>query len=115
MDIQSEDHIQVRIFRFNPLYDKAPYYQNYQIPATEPVTILSILTHIYQYLDRSLAFRNYTCYRGTCLSCLVKADGRTVRACSTLIQPGNKVTLDPFRKNQIICDLVVDLGKEIRK
>ncbi len=114
MVAQSANDIQVKIFRYDPFYHSKHYYQSYSIPTSEPTTVMDLLIYIYHHLDNSLSFRNYTCYRGTCLSCLVKVDGKNVRACSTLIQPGATVSIDPFRREQVIRDLVVDFNKSTK-
>jgi succinate dehydrogenase/fumarate reductase-like Fe-S protein len=104
------NYIKLKVFRYNPLYDATPYHQTYRITAAQPMTVMELLTYIYHQLDDSLAFRNYICYRGTCLSCLVEVNGRTVRACSTFVQPGVLVTVDPFLRGRVIRDLVVDFN-----
>jgi len=104
------NYIQLKIFRYNPLRDTTPHYESYRVTTTQPMTVMELLLYIYRHLDNSLAFRNYTCYRGTCLSCLVKVNGRTVRACSTLVRPGTRVSIDPFARDRVIRDLVVDFN-----
>ncbi|MFQ6111717.1 MAG: 2Fe-2S iron-sulfur cluster-binding protein, partial [Nitrospinota bacterium] len=102
--------VSFRIFRFDPSRDKSPRYESYSIPWEEGFTVLSALRYIYQNLDRTLAYREYECFRGLCNSCRVSVDGRELKGCRALLEPGREYTLEPLRGRPIIRDLVVDFG-----
>lgn len=107
MDKPGTDKIVARIFRFNPAAEREPRYQTYTIPSTEAVTVQALLRYIYRNLDHSLAFRNYNCYMGICGCCLVKVNGKNVKACQTLVRPGEEVTIGPVHPgpDRLIRDL----------
>lgn len=71
------------------------------------MTVLAILRYIFRSLDPSLAFRDYDCYQGVCMSCLMVINGKQLRACSTLVEPGQEVTIEPISGHPLIKDLVV--------
>ncbi len=83
----------------------------FEVPADEAMSVMTLLRYIYRYLDQGLAFRNYNCYIGVCSGCLVIVDGKTVRSCETLIEPGAEVTIEPAAKDDsvIIRDLATKL------
>lgn len=84
----------------------------YEIKSREPITLLKALLEIYKNTDATLAFRTHQCYRGTCGSCSVSFNGRTVRACKKLIYPGMRVEIGPIPNFELIRDLVVDFSKK---
>jgi len=103
----------VKVFRFNPDTDAAPYYQTYEVPMDENLTVLFILKKIYEEIDQTLAFRENLCYKGGCLQCLVTINGTVGKACSTLITPGGDLLVEPVFKYPVVRDLVVDYGTTV--
>ena len=103
----------VKAFRFNPDVDAAPYYQDYDVPMDENLTVLYILKKIYSDIDQTLAFRENLCYKGGCLQCLMNINGKTAKACSTLIEPGSDVLVEPAAGHAVVRDLVVDFGTTV--
>jgi succinate dehydrogenase/fumarate reductase-like Fe-S protein len=100
-------NIETKIFRFNPLQDTQPYFDTYTVPYREGMTITSLLRYVYEELDPTLAFRYYRCGRGFCSHCRVKVNGKTVKACSTILTEGQDVIIEPANINAVIRDLVV--------
>ena len=103
----------VKTFRFNPDTDAAPYYQTYDVPMDENLTVLFILKKIYSDIDETLAFRENLCYKGGCLQCLMSIDGKAAKACSTLVEPGAEVLVEPCAGYAVVRDLVVDFGTTV--
>ena len=103
----------VKVFRFNPDVDAAPYYQTYEVPMDENLTVLFILKQIYSDIDQTLAFRENLCYKGGCMQCLMNINGSAAKACSTLIEPGSEILVEPFFKAAVVRDLVVDFGTTV--
>ncbi|MEM2964236.1 MAG: 2Fe-2S iron-sulfur cluster-binding protein [Candidatus Bathyarchaeia archaeon] len=110
MNKEQKGKIVARVFRFNPTRDTKPRYGVYEVPADEPMTILTMLKYIRTRLDSTLAFRDYICYKGICANCMVRVNGKPVRACSTRVSPGEEVTVEPLAQHPVIRDLVVDFG-----
>jgi fumarate reductase iron-sulfur subunit len=103
----------VKAFRFNPDTDAAPYYQTYEVPMDENLTVLFILKKIYSEIDPTLAFRENLCYKGGCTQCLMTIDGAPAKACSTLIEPGSEVLVEPLFSAAVVRDLVTDFGTTV--
>ncbi len=103
------EQIVVSVFRFDPTKDQRPYYQAYTVPVKQQLTLQRLLEYIYAKIDNTLAFRKGKCYQGVCGRCLVKLNGKPVRACSTLLQAGQKVQVDPLKEDKVLKDLVTEL------
>jgi len=100
--------ITARIFRFDPDKDREPRYQEYRVEAEGEVSVLVLLSRIYNEIDPNLGFRNYCCGLQMCRSCLMKINHKKQFACSTLVKPGDVVTVEPIRYPEgHIRDLVV--------
>jgi succinate dehydrogenase / fumarate reductase iron-sulfur subunit len=100
--------ITAKILRSNPEKKDTPYYESYTLPTEEPLTVLVILQTIQKEIDPSLAYRNSICNRGVCGSCFLRVNGKTIRGCKTLINPGEEVTVEPVPNHPVVRDLVVN-------
>ena len=98
------------IFRYDPRVDDEPRMQRYVVPYRRRMSILTLLREIYETIDPSLAFRNQQCGRGICgtCHCRVGVDGKFVKGCKTILQPGSRVTIKPYSEKKVIRDLVID-------
>jgi succinate dehydrogenase/fumarate reductase-like Fe-S protein len=99
--------ITARIYRCNPQDGQPSRYDTYQIENSHPMTVLMILRYIFRNLDPTLAFRDFECYQGVCTSCTMIVNGKRARTCSTMVEPGVEVTLEPLPRHPLIKDLVV--------
>ena len=100
--------ITLHILRYDPDQDIAPQFQTYEIETTSSMNLLSALRYIFEHTDPTLAFRDYECHMGTCSSCRMQLNGKNVRACSALLEPGCEVRVEPAKGAQVIRDVVVD-------
>ena len=100
----------LKIFRFDPESDKAPRFDNVDVPYTDGMTILDALFHIQDYMDPSIAFR-FSCRAAVCGSCALHIDGKYQLACETQASLGlsKRITIRPLAHLPIIRDLVVDM------
>ena len=109
---QSEigDPVVADIFRFDPQVDSEPRMQRFIVPYRHRMSILTLLREIYETIDSSIAFRNQQCGRGICgtCHCRVGVDGKPVKGCKTILQPGSQVTIRPYIEKKVIRDLVID-------
>ena len=105
--------ITAEVFRFNPEKDDVPQYVVYKVQRDQPLSALKLLHYIHLHLDRSLAYRNYFCYLGVCMSCLLRIDGKNMRGCTKIIEPGESIRIEPPQGYRVIRDLVVDFGKKL--
>ena len=105
-----KDVITAKVQRSNPRVNQSPSYKVYEVQSEESMSLLSLIKKIHDDIDRTLAYRNVSCYQGVCTACLMNIDGKNRRACSTFAKPGDTVTVGPAKKYPIIRDLVVDFG-----
>jgi len=99
--------ITARVYRRNPQDGQRARYDTYRIENTHPMTVLMVLRHIFRNLDPTLAYRDFECYQGVCTSCLMVVNGKRARACSTMVEPGEELTVEPLPRHLLIKDLVV--------
>jgi succinate dehydrogenase/fumarate reductase iron-sulfur protein len=97
--------IEVRIKRYDSSADEEAYFDSYEVPIDDGTTVLSVLRYVFENLDHSVAFYS-SCRIGKCVGCLVKVNGKTKLACSTVVH--GDITLEPQPKYRVVKDLVVD-------
>lgn len=102
----------VKVHRYNPDSDKAPYYQEYSVEADPNERLLDALIKIKRFHDGSLGFRK-SCAHGVCGSDAMRINGRDGLACKTLIREvagvdGDTITVEPLRYLPVLRDLIVD-------
>ena len=98
-----------KVFRFNPLTDKEPYFQEYEIgmkiTPEDHVSVMALLEYIADNLDGTLSFFSHSaCLHGICGRCGVKLNGKACLACQTVLDGGD-VVIEPMKKD-IVKDLV---------
>lgn len=109
-----EGIVKVKVFRFDPEKDEAPYYKTYEVPVEGPMSVLALLNYIYRELDPTLAYSGeHICYKGVCATCMALVNGKAERTCMSIVNPGEEVVVEPLRGQPIIRDLVTDAGKQI--
>jgi succinate dehydrogenase/fumarate reductase iron-sulfur protein len=98
-------HISVKIKRFNPVEDKAPHFDTFEVPLEEGSSVLQVLNYIYEHLDSSLGFYA-SCRIGKCKGCHVQVNGKGRMACTTIVT--GDLMLEPLPKYKVVKDLLVD-------
>lgn len=98
-----KDNVTLQVKRSEPIND----YQNFEVPYFDGMTMLVALRYVHENLDSTLAFRNNHCGRGVCTTCLMKVNGKNVRACCFQVENGDSYKVDPAN-NKVIRDLVVE-------
>lgn len=104
----NDQPITVHVERFNPAADAAPYWQTFSVPSTRRHSVLTLLHYIYEQVDPTLGYRNYTCGRGICDSCRIKLDGKVRKGCATPVAAGAELRLRPC-STAVIRDLATVL------
>lgn len=99
--------IRAKVFRYSP-DGKVKGIDNFEVPYSHGMTIQIALRYIYENIDPTLAFRDFRCGQGICNTCCVRANGKVIRSCETLLQAGEEILLEPAN-DLIIRDLVVQL------
>lgn len=109
-----KEAIRVKVFRFNPEKDEAPYYKTYEVPVEGPMSVLALLNYIYRELDQTLAYSGeHICYKGVCTTCMALVNGKAERTCMRIASPGEQVVIEPLKGQPVIRDLVTDPGRQI--
>ncbi len=111
--------LNVKIKRFNPETDKAPYWATYEVPADPMDSALALLLYIKWHLDGTLTFRK-SCAHGICGSDAMQINGENKLACSILVQDlargdGDTITYAPLPAAPVVKDLVVDQTRFFEK
>nr|WCH57903.1 succinate dehydrogenase subunit 2 [Hypnea nidulans] len=100
----------LRVYRWNSLYKKEPWFSIYPLLKNSGPMILDALIYIKDNLDSTLAFRR-SCREGICGSCSMNIEGVNSLACLTPLKTNNKfLTIYPLPHMYIIKDLIPDLS-----
>ena len=97
--------MKITISRFDPLRDREPRLETFDVPVQKDDTVLGALNHIYDAMDSSLAHR-YGCRFNACGLCAIRINGRARLACTTRVEDG--MELAPLHHFAVVRDLVVD-------
>lgn len=96
--------VNVEVFRFDPIKDKEPHYDTFEIETMIGFSVYNGLRYIAENLDPTLAF--YTsCRIGQCQGCLMKVNGKVKRACTTMIT--EDIVVEPLSEKNVLKDLVL--------
>lgn len=98
--------LRIRLYRFDPARDEAARYEEYEIEADGPLSVLRAVRNIYHRVDGSLSFRNSDCRRGVCGVCSMMIDGRRRLSCMVVAEDGMTVAPPPNRR--VIKDLMFE-------
>jgi len=106
--------ITLKIQRFNPETDQAPYFHEYPVEVEPTDRVLDALMSVKGFQDGSLSFRK-SCGHGVCGSDAMIIDGKERLACKTLVRDvaseGQVVTIEPLKHLPLQRDLMVDQGE----
>jgi len=99
----------MKIKRFNPERDRAPYWAEYEVEVEPVDRVLDALEYVKWHLDGTLTFRR-SCAHGICGSDAMLINGRNRLACKVLVKDlGSPITVEPLRGFPVVKDLVVDM------
>jgi len=99
-----------KILRFDPLSDKAPYFEEFPYETIAKKSVLEALMDIRNEQDCTLSFR-YSCREAICGSCAIVINGKFELACRTMVGALNTslVIIEPLPNLEIQKDLIVDM------
>lgn len=104
--------VELVVFRYNPLYDKKPYYASYIQEVGLQEMVIDVLERVRRSVDPTLAYR-HSCHHGVCGSCVALVNGVEKLLCKTrvfsVVGRGSRIVIEPMRNFKVIRDLVVDL------
>lgn len=104
---EKEELASVELYRFDPEVDAAPRYSTFRVPY-KGLTVVNVLSYIYENLDSSFAFR-WACGKGYCRGCILQVNGKPVMGCT---QPATKhMRIEPHPKFKVVKDLIVDFDR----
>ncbi|WP_302963687.1 succinate dehydrogenase/fumarate reductase iron-sulfur subunit [uncultured Adlercreutzia sp.] len=96
----------VKVLRFDPSVDGEPYYSDFEVPATEGMSILQGLHYIREHFE-PISYE-YSCRATSCGMCGMSVNGTPVFACCTPLEDDEEYTIEPLDRYPVIKDLVVD-------
>lgn len=108
--------IPIEVLRYRPEQDSEPWWQRFELPYTDDMSVLQGLLAIKDDFDGSLSFR-WSCRMAICGSCGVMVDGKPRLGCKTFLRdhaPGG-LRVEPLAHFPIERDLIVDIGDFIGK
>jgi succinate dehydrogenase/fumarate reductase-like Fe-S protein len=85
----------------------SPVWERYELASEERTTVFMALRAVYESQDATLAFRNYTCWKGLCRACEVTVDGDSVKGCLAVLEPGHEYRIEPRPEHAAQRDLFV--------
>jgi succinate dehydrogenase / fumarate reductase iron-sulfur subunit len=119
--------IHLKIQRYHPERDAAPYIQDYDVEIDPNARLLDALMQIKRFQDGSLGFRK-SCAHGVCGSDAMRINGKDALACKTLVKEavagavaeaagkaGATITIEPLTHLPVQRDLIVDQEKFFEK
>lgn len=86
--------VKFKVLRSRP--SQEPTFKTYDLEISEPMTVLQILQKIHDEIDRTLAFRRYSCGIWFCGSCVMVINGNRERACTRVVKPDEEVEVRPL-------------------
>ena len=102
--------INVKIQRFSPDAG-APAFEDYEVPIEPGMSVMNVLTYIYENLDSSIS--HYTsCRIGKCLGCDMGINGVTNYACTAPVD--GDLTITPLPEYVTVKDLLIDRDRPKR-
>ncbi len=112
----SVSKLTLKVQRYNPDRDKAPYMQEFTLPFRKGMTVLDGLLYIRENIDSSLAFRA-SCRMGICGACAMLINNLPRLACHTPVEEIGEFTLEikPLPNFAIVKDLVPDTSSMFEK
>jgi fumarate reductase iron-sulfur subunit len=108
--------IEIEVLRYRPEEGKEPFFQSFQVPFTDDMSVLQGLQYIKDELDPTLSYR-WSCRMAICGSCSMMINGKPNLSCHTFLRnfyPG-KVTIEPLNHFPIERDLVINADKFMGK
>lgn len=81
----AEKTISMEVLRYRPEQDEAPFFQTYQVPFTDDMSVLQGLLYIKDDLDETLSFR-WSCRMAICGSCGMMINGNPKLSCKTFLR-----------------------------
>lgn len=108
--------IQIEVLRYRPEQDEEPFWQSYQVPFSDDISVLQGLQHIQDDLDPTLSFR-WSCRMAICGSCGMMIQGVPKLACHTFLRNyyPEKLRVGPLEHFSIERDLVVGIQDYVKR
>lgn len=107
----ADDRVTLEVFRYQPDDgdDVKPYYETFEVPYEEGMTVLDALLHARDHSDGTLTFR-HSCRQGICGSDAMFVNGSQRLCCTTQVSELDQpIQIDPLPHQDVIKDLVVDM------
>ena len=104
-------NLTVRVQRYRPEEDDAPWWQSFDVPWSEDTSVLDALNHIKDVEDASLSYR-WSCRMAVCGSCGVMVNDEPRLGCKTFLRhyaDAGEIVVRPLENLAVERDLVSDI------
>src|SRR3954469_20550345 len=108
--------ITLEVLRYRPGEGSTPYFDRFEIPFTDDMSVLQGLQHIKDEIDGSLTFR-WSCRMAICGSCGLMLNGVPALGCEAFLRdyyPG-PLRIEPLTHFPIVRDLAIDQSDFLAK
>jgi fumarate reductase (CoM/CoB) subunit B len=99
------DIVKAKVFRYNPSVDPKPYYETYEVPWVEFMSVLELLRYIHENIEPISYIFN--CGVSCCGLCSIQVNGLPALACVVAV-PNGDILLEPLAGFRVVKDLIVD-------
>ncbi|PIE42265.1 MAG: succinate dehydrogenase/fumarate reductase iron-sulfur subunit [Gammaproteobacteria bacterium] len=108
--------ITIEVLRYRREADKKPFWQSYEIPYKDDLSVLEALNYIKDHVDSTLSYR-WSCRMAVCGSCGMMINNVPKLACETFLREfyPDKVRIEALKNFDIERDLVVDIEPFMEK
>ena len=93
------------VFRYNPSVDQEPYYETYEVPWRQFMSVTELLKYVQEEIE-PISFE-YSCRAAGCGMCSLRVNGKPVLSCVTAVPTGD-IRIEPLENLRVIKDLIVD-------
>jgi succinate dehydrogenase/fumarate reductase iron-sulfur protein len=104
----------VKVLRFDKTKEPQSFFEEFEVPYSEGMTVLDALRYIQVEYDPSLAFR-WECSKGTCGTCGIMLNGKPVMSCHTHLSLDETALIAPLPKFPVDKDLIIDLTVSLER
>lgn len=98
--------MKIKVFKYDPAVDAAPYYKEYEVPYKDKMTALEALVYVHENFEE-VAY-DYSCHGRMCGRCAMMLNGTPVMMCAEPLEEGKDYTIEPLAGYPVIRDMIVD-------
>ena len=98
--------MKIKVFKYDPAVDAAPYYKEYEVPYKDKMTALEALVYVHENFEE-VAY-DYSCHGRMCGRCAMMLNGVPVMMCAEPLAADKDYTIEPLAGFPVIRDMIID-------